>query len=146
MPEKRLNLNLESGFTLIELLVSVTIIGILAATAIASYSQYKKRAFDAEAVSAMRDIVTSQEAYYVNEEQYTSTPSLLPGFTADSKTNLVFVLSANSNNFSAATYHSKGSKTFCYTNLSSFNPHNYIFHVLGLGTSCGAGHTIAASP
>lgn len=135
----------QSGFTLIELLVSVTIIGILAATAVAGYSQYKKRAYDTEAVAALRDLVTAEEGYYVDEEGYTNSVAALPGLTADSKPNLVFAITANSRNFSASTYHSKGKKTFCYTNLTTFNPRNYIFHMNGLGTACTGSGTFATS-
>lgn len=128
----------ESGFTLIELLVSVAIIGVLAATAIAGYSKYKRRAFDAQAVSALRDLVTAEEGYYVNEETYVATVGSLPGFTADENAQLTIAITANSNNFSASTYHSKGTKTFCYTNQESFDPHNYIFHMVGTGVACAS--------
>lgn len=144
-PQKIALIENQNGFTLIELLVSVTIIGILAATAVAGYSQYKKRAYDAEAVSALRDLVTAEEGYYVNEESYTNSTALLPALTADSKPNIVFSITANSRNFSASTYHQKGRKTFCYTNLSTFNPHNYIFDMIGLGVVCTGSGTFATS-
>ena len=51
----RLRLKSESGFTLIELLVVVAIIGILAAIAIPQFSAYRKRGYEAQIKSDLRN-------------------------------------------------------------------------------------------
>jgi prepilin-type N-terminal cleavage/methylation domain-containing protein len=54
----------EAGLTLIELMVVVAIIGILSATAVAAYGAYRNRAYEAVAMSYLRNWVPAQEAYY----------------------------------------------------------------------------------
>ncbi len=58
------------GFTLIELLVVIAIIAILAAIAIPQYAKYRQRAFDAAALSDLKTIQTTAEAYYAGHMQY----------------------------------------------------------------------------
>lgn len=77
----------DDGFTLIELLVVVAIIGILAAIAIPQFAAYKVRSFNARAESDLRNVITGQEAYFVDHEDYTSCdesscPTTLPGVAA----------------------------------------------------------------
>src|SRR4029077_10149762 len=60
----KLRLQSESGFTLIELLVVVAIIGILAAIAIPQFSAYRKRGYEAQIKSDLRNAATAEEAYF----------------------------------------------------------------------------------
>jgi type IV pilus assembly protein PilA len=53
----------QTGFTLIELLVVIAVIGILAAIAMPIYSQYRNRAYEASAITYMRNWVPAQELY-----------------------------------------------------------------------------------
>lgn len=53
-----------AGFTLIELLIVVVIIGILAAIAIPKFAQTKERAVIAKMRADLRNLATSQEAYF----------------------------------------------------------------------------------
>jgi prepilin-type N-terminal cleavage/methylation domain-containing protein len=64
----RLRLQNESGFTLIELLVVVAIIGILAAIAIPQFSAYRKRGYEAQVRSDLRNAATAQEAYFASKQ------------------------------------------------------------------------------
>ncbi|HYW49667.1 MAG TPA: prepilin-type N-terminal cleavage/methylation domain-containing protein [Gemmatimonadaceae bacterium] len=61
---------LKKGFTLIELLIVVVIIGILAAVAIPKFSGTKQRAARAAGISDIRNLATSQEAYYADSNRY----------------------------------------------------------------------------
>ncbi len=58
------------GFTLIELLIVVVIIGILAAIAIPKFAATKERAYIAKMRSDLRNLATSQEAYFADYQTY----------------------------------------------------------------------------
>jgi type IV pilus assembly protein PilE len=58
------------GITLIELMIVVVIIGVLASIAYPSYRQYVQRAKRTEAMSALLQIATEQERYYLNNNFY----------------------------------------------------------------------------
>lgn len=72
----RLRLRAE-GFTLIELLVVIAIIGILAAIAIPQFAAYRRRGFDSDAKSAVKNMATAQEAYFVDKNTYSDTTASL---------------------------------------------------------------------
>src|ERR671915_2001851 len=69
---QKLRLQSESGFTLIELLVVVAIIGILAAIAIPQFAAYRKRGYEAQVKSDLRNAATAQEAYFTQTFTYKS--------------------------------------------------------------------------
>jgi len=71
----------ERGFTLIELMIVIAIIGILAAIAIPQFSRYRQRSYDSSAQSDLRNAATAQEAYYVDQDTYCSSTSILTGST-----------------------------------------------------------------
>jgi type IV pilus assembly protein PilA len=58
------------GFTLIELLIVVVIIGILAALAIPKFSNTKEKATLSQVKSDLRNLMTSQEAYFNDHQEY----------------------------------------------------------------------------
>ena len=66
----KLRLRSESGFTLIELLVVVAIIGILAAIAIPQFAAYRRRGYDAQVRSDLRNAASAQEAYFAENSAY----------------------------------------------------------------------------
>ncbi len=115
---KRLRLESESGFTLIELLVVVAIIGILAAIAIPQFSAYRKRGYEAQVKSDLRNAATAEEAYFAGTQPsvykngalssgvppgYNQSASVLMGATVDNA-NGTFLLSASHANCAGVTW------------------------------------------
>jgi len=62
----------ETGFTLIELLVVVIILGILTAIAVPSYLSFRGRAQSSANKANVRSIIPSIEAYYSDNNTYSS--------------------------------------------------------------------------
>ena len=67
----------EKGFTLIELMVVVLIIAILIAIAIPTFLGARQRAQDKQAQSNIRNALTTEKTYYVDNQAYTATSANL---------------------------------------------------------------------
>ena len=68
----------EGGFTLIELLVVIIIIGILAAIAIPVFLNQRKKGYDAQVKSDLRNAATAEETYLTDHpSSYTTDQSAL---------------------------------------------------------------------
>ncbi len=85
---KKLRGSNEKGFTLIELMIVIAIIGILAAIAIPNFVSYRMRAYDSDAQSNIKNLLTAEEAYFVDNSTYTSTVANLPGFVQSPKVSI----------------------------------------------------------
>ena len=104
----------ESGFTLIELLVVIIIIGILAAIAIPTFLNQRKKGWDAAAKSELRNAAVAQESYFTEDNGagtsaeakniYADTESVLEveGFNPSSKVDLTIT-----------TVDTPGSQSYC---------------------------------
>src|SRR6201987_251102 len=67
----------DNGFTLIELMVVVLIIAILIAIAIPTFLGARQRAQDKQAQSNIRNALTTEKTYYVDNQAYTATAANL---------------------------------------------------------------------
>jgi prepilin-type N-terminal cleavage/methylation domain-containing protein len=70
----------QQGLTLVELLVVVSVIGILAATALPQFAGRQQGAFDARVRQDTRNAATAQEAYFNDYLAYSSDCLSLPDF------------------------------------------------------------------
>jgi prepilin-type N-terminal cleavage/methylation domain-containing protein len=81
---KRLRFGAEEGFTLIELLVVIAIIGILAAIAIPQFAAYRRRGFERQVISDLKNAAIAEETYFADSKVYKACSSCaeadLPGF------------------------------------------------------------------
>lgn len=101
----RLRLHGESGFTLIELLVVVAIIGILAAIAIPQFAAYRKRGYEAQVKSDLRNAAVAEESYFAQNSTYLSgalTSGTPPGFNATTGVSVGATVGANTFQLSAS--------------------------------------------
>ena len=83
----------KKGFTLIELLIVVVIIGILAAIAIPKFASTKEKAYMASMKSDLKNLATSEEAYYSDKNAYSTLAADL-NFTP-STGNVITITSTN---------------------------------------------------
>ena len=114
---ERFRLKNESGFTLIELLVVVAIIGILAAIAIPQFSAYRKRGYEAQIKSDLRNAATAEEAYFTQTFTYKGgalVSATIEGFNKSPQVSLGATV--NTNTFSLSASHSNcGTTTWTYS-------------------------------
>lgn len=68
--------NAEKGFTLIELMITVAIVGILAAIAYPSYTEYVMRSRRVEGQNLLNDAAARQERYRAQNGVYASSGEL----------------------------------------------------------------------
>jgi type IV pilus assembly protein PilE len=84
-----------AGITLLELMAVVMIIGVLAAVALPSYRQYEIRAQRTEAKSALLQLATNEERWYLQNNTYSNDPTVL-GFATGKTENGAYQLSVAS--------------------------------------------------
>lgn len=87
------------GFTLIELLVVIIIIGILSAIALPSFLNQAAKARGSEAKSNVGSMNRGQQAYYLQEQAFTTDTSLL-GLSLRDTTNFKYKAEENTGGIS----------------------------------------------
>jgi len=105
----------DEGFTLIEVMIVAAIIAILAAIAIPQLSVHRTKSYNTAAVSDLKNAAIAQEAYYVDNRQYTNSISSLtvtPFNLFISQGVNVGISSATNEAYLMTGYHSAGNITY----------------------------------
>lgn len=87
----------QNGFTLIELMIAVAVIGILAAIAYPSYTQYVIRGHRAAAQSEMMDIANRQQQFFMANRSYATTLAAM-SYTLPAAVGAKYTPAMNANN------------------------------------------------
>ena len=69
---RRVHIEKQQGVTLLELMVVVVVVAILGMIALPSYRQYSMRAQRTEAKTALLQLATAQERFYLQNNTYTA--------------------------------------------------------------------------
>ena len=92
-----------SGFTLLELLIVMVIMGILVLISIPRFTGARDKAYRAQMQTDLRTLVTAEEAYYDDNQTYTTQVNLLDYNKNPNVT--INVLEANGSGYSAEATH-----------------------------------------
>ena len=116
-----MSFNKNNGFTLIELLVVLTIVGLIVASAIPQYREYRSQAYDFRALNDLRMVALAQEAHYLKEEEYlecsSDTCTSLSGVPRLSEGVSIDVVVEDEDVFIATASHERGSgKVYTWNN------------------------------
>lgn len=97
------------GFTLIELLFTLVVIGVLATVAILHFRGTKEKVVDTAARSDLRNAMTAQEAFYIDNQMYATALSALPLTTS---TGVALSGGASASGYRMSARHAGSSKTW----------------------------------
>lgn len=112
----------QAGFSLLELLVTMSIIGALSGISMTIFSAFQAEAYNSLAITQLRNLVASEEAYSTNNETYiacedSECSDQLTGVPASQ--NVRVQVAANDAAFSLSVCHAKGNLEYLWDSESS---------------------------
>ncbi len=115
----------DQAFTLIELLVVVSIILVIATIAIPQYALYKKGSHNKMARSDLRNLVTAQEATFIDQDLYVSCSNsncnhpTVTGFQLSRNVSVICEVVENGESYSCESRHQGGTITYNYNSATN---------------------------
>lgn len=129
------------GFTLLEVMITVAIVGILAAIAVPSYSEYVTRSRITEATNALADYRNRMEKFFLDHRSY------LDGGACAMTNDMTTVYNAQSSHMFALTCAATATTyTLTATGGSQMSGFVYTVDQTDLRTSAGPAGWVAPSP
>lgn len=115
--------NHDAGFTLIELLVVIIIIGILAAIAIPVFLSQRKKGYDAQAKSDVRNLANFEEIYLNDNQAYANGAQIVAsqgsaGYRHSASVDLKVVSFEAVKGYCLSAHHTSSNVTFYYDSLA----------------------------
>ena len=106
----------QAGFTLIELMVVISIVGILVAIALPTFTGRQGKGFDARVRQDARNAATGQEAYYLDTLSYFAGDcTLLPGVNLSPGVACTTNITGGGGAFQVATSHPRATVSCVFT-------------------------------
>jgi prepilin-type N-terminal cleavage/methylation domain-containing protein len=131
--------NKKSGFTLVELLVVIAIIGLLSTIAVVSLSSARGKARDTKRIADVKQITTSLEQYYNDNNGY-------PVGNTSTAGNPITLGSSSYNELSSTGFGSSATAP-TYMGLIPAYPSPYANSAItGLTQTCASTYTLIATP
>jgi type IV pilus assembly protein PilE len=123
----------QAGFTLLELMITVAVVGILAAVAYPSYTDYLRKGKRATAQTALMELASKQQTFLLDRRIYSDSITTL-GFAAPKEIENDYTFTATKNDGPPPTFTvtatpsaalvAKGEQTLSITNTGVKSPAN----------------------
>lgn len=100
-----------AGFSLLELLVVVAILGILVATALPRFAEFRAAAYDTRSQQDLRNLAAAEELHRATAERYAADVDELAAFSASEGVDVAIEV-ADEERFVAVASHAAGRREY----------------------------------
>lgn len=133
----------QSGFTLLEVMIAVAIVGILAAIAIPSYSEYTTRTKRSEGLALLSEGAARQERFFAQNNSYVNVAANISQLALRNTTGAVVRSDNNYYDMSVSSVANDGGYTLTATQKFGDGAcGNLTLNALGIKGRSGSGKTV----
>ena len=133
----------QSGFTLIEMMIVVIIVGLLAAIAIPSYSEYTTRSKRSEGLALLSEGAARQERFFAQNNSYVTNSANISQLALRNTSGPVVTSDNNYYDMSVSSVANDGGYTLTATQkIGDVACGNLTLNALGIKGRSGSGKTV----